>query len=80
MANRADGNVHTIEFREAKPSQGDAARPVSELFSLEERTVIGEYFLYCPNLYFTTHLKICSHRREWIFRHNTGNCDHGERW
>ena len=47
MANRADGNVHAIEFREAKASQGDAARQVSELFSLKERTTISEY-TYCP--------------------------------
>ncbi|CAI7648762.1 unnamed protein product [Penicillium bialowiezense] len=40
MANRADGNVHAIEFREAKASQGDTARHVSELFSLKERTII----------------------------------------
>lgn len=44
MANRADGNVHAIEFRETKPSQGGAALPVSELFSLKERTIISEYF------------------------------------
>lgn len=43
MANRSDGNVHAIEFREAKPSQGDETRPVSELFSLKKRTVIGNY-------------------------------------
>lgn len=47
MANRADGNVHAIEFREAKASQGDTARHVSELFSLKERTIISEY-TYCP--------------------------------
>ncbi|KAJ5218501.1 short-chain dehydrogenase [Penicillium cinerascens] len=40
MSNRSDGNVHALEHREAKPSQGDPARPVSELFRLDNRTVI----------------------------------------
>lgn len=42
MSNRSDGNVHALEHREAKPSQGDPARPVSELFRLDNRTVISE--------------------------------------
>ncbi|KAJ5151420.1 short-chain dehydrogenase [Penicillium canariense] len=40
MANRSDGNVHALEFREAKPSQGDASRPISDLFRLDKRTII----------------------------------------
>ncbi|KAI8676429.1 hypothetical protein NCS56_00530600 [Fusarium sp. Ph1] len=33
-------NVHLLKYREAKPSQGDASKPVSKLFSLENRTVL----------------------------------------
>ncbi|KAL2818720.1 hypothetical protein BDW59DRAFT_151908 [Aspergillus cavernicola] len=40
MSSKSDCNVHALEFREAKPSQGDASRPVSELFRLNNRTVI----------------------------------------
>lgn len=41
MANRSDGNVHALEHREAKPSQGDPARPVSDLFRLDNRTILS---------------------------------------
>ncbi|RAK95507.1 short-chain dehydrogenase [Aspergillus ibericus CBS 121593] len=40
MSMRSDCNVHGLEFREAKPSQGDPSRPVSELFRLDNRTII----------------------------------------
>ncbi|KAI3062386.1 hypothetical protein CBS147343_8738 [Aspergillus niger] len=40
MATRSDCNVHGLEFREAKPSQGDPARPVADLFRLDNRTII----------------------------------------
>ncbi|PYI06057.1 short-chain dehydrogenase, partial [Aspergillus sclerotiicarbonarius CBS 121057] len=40
MSNRSDGNVHAVEFREAKPSQGDALRPVADLFRLDNRSII----------------------------------------
>ncbi|PYH36231.1 oxidoreductase [Aspergillus neoniger CBS 115656] len=40
MATRSDCNVHSPEFREAKPSQGDPARPVADLFRLDNRTII----------------------------------------
>ncbi|ETS78615.1 hypothetical protein PFICI_10677 [Pestalotiopsis fici W106-1] len=33
-------NVHASKFREAKPSQGNPSAPVSELFSLADRTII----------------------------------------
>ncbi|KAJ5105341.1 short-chain dehydrogenase [Penicillium alfredii] len=39
---RSDGNVHGLDVREAKPSQGDRPRPVSELFRLDNRTIISE--------------------------------------
>lgn len=42
MNNRSDCNVHGLEFREAKPSQGDPSRPVSELFRLDKRSVISK--------------------------------------
>lgn len=45
MSNISEGNVHSLEHREAKPSQGDPSRPVSELFRLDNRTVISES---CP--------------------------------
>ncbi|GAD98577.1 short-chain dehydrogenase [Paecilomyces variotii No. 5] len=35
-------NVHAVEFREAKPSQGDPSRPTAELFRLDNRTVISK--------------------------------------
>lgn len=41
MATRSDCNVHGLEFREAKPSQGDPARPVADLFRLDNRTIIS---------------------------------------
>ncbi|GCB23719.1 D-arabinitol 2-dehydrogenase [Aspergillus awamori] len=41
MATRSDCNVHGLEFREAKPSQGDPARPVAGLFRLDNRTIIS---------------------------------------
>ncbi|GAT25827.1 short-chain dehydrogenase [Aspergillus luchuensis] len=40
MTMRSDCNVHGLEFREAKPSQGDPARPVADLFRLDDRTII----------------------------------------
>ncbi|OOF90225.1 hypothetical protein ASPCADRAFT_511004 [Aspergillus carbonarius ITEM 5010] len=40
MSVRSDCNVHGLEFREAKPPQGDPSRPVSELFRLDNRTII----------------------------------------
>lgn len=41
MTMRSDCNVHGLEFREAKPSQGDPARPVADLFRLDDRTIIS---------------------------------------
>lgn len=41
MANKSDGNVHALEYRETKPSQGDPARPVSDLFRLDNRTILS---------------------------------------
>ncbi|KAJ5246847.1 short-chain dehydrogenase [Penicillium chermesinum] len=40
MSSISDGNVHAPEHRETKPSQGDPARPVSELFRLDHRTIL----------------------------------------
>ncbi|KAJ6120095.1 short-chain dehydrogenase [Penicillium sp. IBT 18751x] len=40
MTNYSDVNVHALEHREAKPSQGDPSQPVSELFRLDKRTII----------------------------------------
>lgn len=40
MSKESDCNVHGPEFREAKPSQGHPSRPVSELFRLDNRTII----------------------------------------
>ncbi|CAI7573362.1 unnamed protein product [Penicillium pancosmium] len=40
MPQTSEGNVHALHYREAKPSQGDPSRPVSELFRLDNRTVI----------------------------------------
>lgn len=48
MSSKSDCNVHALEFREAKPSQGDASRPVSDLFRLDNRTVISK--IASPNL------------------------------
>jgi hypothetical protein len=42
MPQTSDGNVHAPQYREAKPSQGDPSRPVSQLFRLDDRMVIGE--------------------------------------
>lgn len=35
------GNVHGLEFRETKSSQGKPLAPVSDLFRLEKRTIIS---------------------------------------
>ncbi|KAJ6014592.1 short-chain dehydrogenase [Penicillium herquei] len=40
MNQRSDGNVHALECRETKPSQGDPARPVADLFRLDNRSII----------------------------------------
>ncbi|KAJ5152023.1 oxidoreductase [Penicillium capsulatum] len=40
MSSISDGNVHAVEHREKKPSQGDPSRPVSELFRLDNRTIL----------------------------------------
>ncbi|PYI03704.1 oxidoreductase [Aspergillus sclerotiicarbonarius CBS 121057] len=40
MSMLSDCNVHGLEFREAKPPQGDHSRPVSGLFRLDNRSVI----------------------------------------
>lgn len=42
MGSISDGNVHAIEHREAKPSQGGPSRPVSELFRLDDRTILSQ--------------------------------------
>lgn len=42
MPQTSEGNVHALQYREAKPSQGDPTRPVSELFRLDNRTIISE--------------------------------------
>lgn len=42
MPQTSDSNVHEPQYREAKPSQGDPSRPVSQLFRLDDRTVISE--------------------------------------
>ncbi|KAJ5096873.1 hypothetical protein N7456_007594 [Penicillium angulare] len=38
MPQTSEGNVHALQYREAKPSQGDPSRPVSELFRLDDLT------------------------------------------
>ncbi|KAJ5291924.1 short-chain dehydrogenase [Penicillium angulare] len=40
MPQTSEGNVHALQYREGKPSQGDPSRPVSELFRLDDHTVI----------------------------------------
>ncbi|KAJ5640571.1 short-chain dehydrogenase [Penicillium herquei] len=40
MNQRSDGNVHALECRETKPSQGDPAKPVADLFRLDNRSII----------------------------------------
>lgn len=45
MPQTSEGNVHALHYREAKPSQGDSSRPVSELFRLDNRTVISMIFI-----------------------------------
>lgn len=42
MPQTSDGNVHAPQYREAKPSQGDPSLPVSQLFRLDNRTIISE--------------------------------------
>lgn len=44
MSSRSDCNVHSLEFREPKPPQGDPSRPVSEFFRLDNRSVISNGF------------------------------------
>lgn len=39
---QTNDNVHALRYREAKPSQGDPSRPVSQLFRLDDRTVISK--------------------------------------
>nr|L7WRR9.1 RecName: Full=Short chain dehydrogenases/reductase notP'; AltName: Full=Notoamide biosynthesis cluster protein P' [Aspergillus versicolor]AGC83587.1 short chain dehydrogenase [Aspergillus versicolor] len=40
MPQTSDGNVHAPQYREAKPSQGDPSLSVSQLFRLDNRTII----------------------------------------
>ena len=42
MPQTTEGNVHALQYREAKNSQGDPSRPVSDLFRLDNRTVISQ--------------------------------------
>lgn len=39
----SSGNVHDPQFREAKPSQGNPAAPVANLFRLDGRTIVGTF-------------------------------------
>ncbi|KAJ5706981.1 short-chain dehydrogenase [Penicillium malachiteum] len=40
MNQRSDGNVHALQCRETKPTQGDPAKPVADLFRLDNRSII----------------------------------------
>ncbi|KAJ5741467.1 short-chain dehydrogenase [Penicillium manginii] len=42
MPQTSEGNVHGLQYREAKPSQGNPSQPVSELFRLDNRTIITD--------------------------------------
>ncbi|KAJ5729956.1 uncharacterized protein N7483_004464 [Penicillium malachiteum] len=44
MNQRSDGNVHALECRETKSSQGDPAKPVADLFRLDNRSIIKYHF------------------------------------
>lgn len=77
MSNRSDGNVHALEFREAKPSQGNPSRPVADLFRIDDQTVISE----SPTILHAVADTYCvsySHWRNWFLRHNAGYRNNGE--
>jgi hypothetical protein len=45
MPQTSEGNVHGLQYREAKPSQGNPSQPVSELFRLDNRTIISKILI-----------------------------------
>lgn len=73
MGSITDGNVHALEHREAKTSQGDPSRPVSELFRLDNRTILSKTDSF--GRYISANLETFSHRCNGFPWNHLGNCD-----